>query len=96
MFEDLFAEIHRNDMYVSVLLDGNIGDILGDLAQASIDMQFFAQPLSTGIDSIADWHRGKRAVKMAVDMMETLASGSAGEIRNQVDEYVANRYGQSA
>jgi len=88
MFEELFQEIHRNGMYVSILLDGNISDILGDLRKMPIDVQFFAQPLSTGIDVIADWYRGTRTVKVAVDMMETLATGTPEQIKNQVDEYV--------
>ncbi len=88
LYEDLFAEIHRNNMYVSLLLDGNISEILDDLLHQQIDVQFFAQPLSTGIDRIADCFRGKRAVKTAVDMMETLATGTPGRIKAQVDEYV--------
>jgi hypothetical protein len=89
MYEDLFAEIHRNNMYVSLLLDGDITEILGDLSNQPIDLQFFAQPLSTGLETIEEYFRDKRAVKLAVDMMETLSKGKPEEIEDQVDLFVS-------
>ncbi|HEC61153.1 MAG TPA: hypothetical protein ENI27_02735 [bacterium] len=87
-YEELFSEIHRNNMYTAILLDGNIADILPDLMKMDIDVQLFLQPLSTGIDRIQEVFRNRRAVKMGVDMMETLARGTSEDIYHQVDDFV--------
>lgn len=91
MYADLFAEIHRNNMYVSVLFDGDIGKILDGLMKLDIDLQFFAQPNATGIDVLAERFRGKRAVKMTADMMGTLAKGTPEEIEGEIDA-IAERF----
>jgi uroporphyrinogen-III decarboxylase len=88
MFGELIAEIHRHNMYASLLLDGNISAILPDMMALELDQILFAQPLSTGIDTIADFCRGKRCVKMAVDMMVTLAKGTAADIDAEVKTMV--------
>jgi uroporphyrinogen-III decarboxylase len=87
-YKELFSEIHKNNMYTSILLDGNITAILPDLMKMDIDVQLFLQPLSTGIDRIQEVFRAKRAVKMGVDMMETLAKGTTEDIVHEVDEFV--------
>ena len=84
-FDELLAEIHRHNMYTSLLLDGNITQVLPDVMAMDLDQMFFAQPLSTGFDTIADACRGKRCVKMAVDMMVTLAEGTPDAIRAEVE-----------
>ncbi|MBT4823246.1 MAG: hypothetical protein HON70_46520, partial [Lentisphaerae bacterium] len=84
MFAELIAEIHRHNMYASILLDGNITEILPDVMALDLDQILFAQPQSTGIDTIAEFCRGKRCVKMAVDMMVTLAKGTPAEIEADV------------
>ncbi|MCK5801410.1 MAG: hypothetical protein KAI66_01195 [Lentisphaeria bacterium] len=88
MYAELVAEIHRHDMYASMLLDGNIADIFPDVMALELDQILFAQPRATGIDTIADFCRGKRCVKMAADMMVTLANGTPSEIEAEVDEMV--------
>jgi uroporphyrinogen-III decarboxylase len=88
LYKDLFKEIHRNNMYVSVLFDGDISAILEDLLDLDIDLHFFAQPKSTGIRELSQAFRGKRAVKMTVDMMETLASADTQEIEEEVKRFV--------
>lgn len=88
MYDRLLAAIHKHGMYTSILLDGNIQAILPDLMKMGLDQLFFAQPLSTGMDVIAECCRGKRCVKMAVDMMATLAGGTCSEIEAEVDEMV--------
>jgi len=88
MYDELFAAIHREGMYASLLLDGNLAEIMPDVMDMDLDQLLFAQPHSTGIDVIADYCGGKRCVKMAVDMMETLASGTPQEIEAEVDEMV--------
>ena len=89
MYEELFAAVHRHGMYTSLLLDGNLAEIMPDLMRLDLDQMLFAQPHATGIDVIADYCRGKRCVKLAVDMMDTLATGTPGEIEAEVDEMVA-------
>jgi hypothetical protein len=89
MYERLFAAIHAEGMYTALLLDGNLAEIMPDLMRLDIDQMLFAQPHATGIDAIADYCRGKRCVKLAVDMMDTLATGTETEIEAEVDEYVA-------
>lgn len=88
MYAELLAEIHKHNMYASILLDGNITAIFPDMMDLELDQIFFAQPQSTGIDVIAEHCRGKRCVKMAVDMMVTLAQGTAAEIEAEVDAMV--------
>ncbi|MBN1676349.1 MAG: hypothetical protein JXR37_35220 [Kiritimatiellae bacterium] len=88
MYAELFAAIHRNNLYTACLFDGDITAILPDLTAMELDQLFFAQPLSTGIDTVAEFCRGKTCAKMAVDMMVTLADGSPAEIRAEVDEVV--------
>ena len=87
-YRELLEAIHAHDMYASVLFDGNIRAILPDLMAMDWDQLFFAQPLSTGLDVIAETCAGRRCVKLAVDMMQTLSLGSPGEIEAQVDEFV--------
>ena len=86
LYRELFSEIHSQGMYTSLLLDGNLAEIMPDLMQMDLDQMLFAQPHATGIDVIADYCRGKRCVKMAVDMMDTLATGTPAEIEAEVDE----------
>jgi hypothetical protein len=88
LYKDLFSEIHKNNMYVSVLFDGDISAILEDLLNVDIDLHFFAQPKSTGIEELSQFFRKKRAVKMTVDMMETLASAGPQEIEKEVNSFV--------
>lgn len=88
MYDDLLAEIHRHGMYTSMLLDGNITQIMPDLAEMDLDQQCFVQPLSTGMDTIVQYCAGKRCVKLAVDMMTTLATGTPAEIETEVDSMV--------
>lgn len=88
MFDGLLAEIHRHGMYTSMLLDGNISQIMPDLAEMDLDQQCFVQPLSTGVDTIAEYCAGKRCVKLAVDMMTTLATGTPRRIEAEVDDMV--------
>ncbi len=91
LFDELFAEIHKHGMYTSLLLDGNITRILTDVADMDLDQVFFAQPLSTGLDTIAETFAGTRCVKMSVDMMVTLAEGTPAQIAAEVDA-VAKRF----
>jgi uroporphyrinogen-III decarboxylase len=88
LYAEIIDETHRQGMYTSLLLDGNITPILPDLMKLDIDVQLFVQPHSTGLDTIQECFHGKRAVKLAVDMMETLVKGSPGEIAAEVDDYV--------
>ncbi len=88
LYAEIIDETHRQGMYASLLLDGNITPILPDLVKLGIDVQLFVQPHSTGLDTIQECFRGKRAVKLAVDMMETLVKGSPKEIAAEVDDYV--------
>ena len=76
-------------MYTALLLDGNLAEVMPDLMRLDIDQMLFAQPHATGLDVITDYCRGKRCVKLAVDMMDTLATGTPAEIEAEVDEYVA-------
>ena len=88
LYAEILAETHRQGMYTSLLLDGNITPILPDLMKLDIDVQLFVQPHSTGLETIQEHFRGRRAVKLAVDMMETLVKGSPAEIAREVDDYV--------
>jgi uroporphyrinogen-III decarboxylase len=88
LYEELIAETHRNGMYASLLLDGNISAILPDLLKLDIDVHLFAQPHSTGLDVLQECFQGRRAVKLAVDMMKTMVTGTPAEIANEVDDYV--------
>ena len=88
MYDELFGAIHAHNMYTSLLYDGDIGVILPDLMAMELDQMFFAQPHATGLDVIADHCRGKRCVKLAVDMMETLPSGTPAAIEAEVDSFV--------
>jgi len=90
LYRELLAEIHRQGMYSSLLLDGNIADILPDLMAMEIDVQLFVQPHATGLATIRDCFRGRRAVKLAVDMMDTLVRGTPAQIAAEVDRYVAD------
>jgi len=88
MYRDLFAEAHNHNLYTSLLLDGNIGAIMPDLMGLELHQMFFAQPLSTGYDVIAEHCAGKRCVKLAVDMMHTLGTGTPGQIESEVHRMV--------
>lgn len=88
LYRELLAEIRRQGMYTSLLLDGNIADILPDLLEMDIDVQLFVQPHATGLETIRRFFRGRRAVKLAVDMMDTLVRGTAAQIEAEVDRYV--------
>ena len=90
LYRELMAEIHRQGMYSSLLLDGNIADILPDLMAMEIDVHLFVQPHATGLATIRDCFRGRRTVKLAVDMMDTLVRGTPAEIAAEVDRYVAD------
>ncbi len=87
-YRELLDEIHHHGLYTSLLLDGNITAILPDLMALPIDVQLFVQPHATGLEVLTDCFRGKRAVKLAVDMMETLVSGTERQIGEEVDRYV--------
>ena len=88
MYVELLEAIHGNGMYTSLLLDGNVRAIMPDLMELELDQMFFAQPRSTGVDVIAEHCAGRRCVKLAVDMMHTLATGTTEEIELEVDDMV--------
>jgi uroporphyrinogen-III decarboxylase len=88
LYEDLIAETHRNGMYASLLLDGNISAILPDLLKLDIDVHLLVQPHATGLDVLQECFHGRRAVKLAVDMVETMVTGSPADIAGEVDDYV--------
>jgi len=88
MYDRLFSEIHRQGMYASLLLDGNLTEIMDDLAAMDLDQHLFVQANSTGLDTIADYFRGKRCLKVSVDMMRNLATGTPAEIEAEVDSIV--------
>jgi hypothetical protein len=88
LYEELITETHRNGMYASLLLDGNISAILPDLLTLDIDVHLFAQPHATGLDVLQECFQGRRAVKLAVDMMQTMVTGTPAEIVDEVDDYV--------
>jgi len=88
MYDKLFAEIHRQGMYTSLLLDGNLAQIMDDLVAMDLDQHLFVQAHSTGLGVIADCFRGKRSLKVSVDMMRNLASGTPAEIEAEVDDIV--------
>ncbi len=87
-YRELLAEIRRQGMYTSLLLDGNIAEILPDLLDMDIDVQLFVQPHATGLETIRRFFRGRRAVKLAVDMMDTLVQGTPAQIAAEVNRYV--------
>ena len=88
LYRELLGEIHAHGLYTSLLLDGNVAAILPDLMGLEIDVQLFVQPHATGLDTIAESFAGRRAVKLSVDMMETLVRGSPQEIEAEVDGFV--------
>jgi hypothetical protein len=88
LYREMAEETHRNGMYFSLLLDGNITAILPDLMDLDIDVHLFVQPHATGLDTLQECFAGRRAVKLAVDMMETMVHGTRQEIRAEVDDYV--------
>ena len=88
LYRELLAGIRGQGMYTSLLLDGNITDILPDLLDMDIDVQLFVQPQACGLETIRRFFRGRRAVKLAVDMMDTLVRGTAAQIQAEVDRYV--------
>jgi hypothetical protein len=88
LYRELLDEIHRHGLYTSILLDGNIAAILPDLMKLDIDVQLFVQPHATGLEVIEKYFAGKRAVKLSVDMMETLVRGSPQEIQTEVADFV--------
>jgi len=88
MLADLLKTIHDHGMYTSLLLDGDVSAIMPDLMDMELDQQFFAQPLCMGLDRIQEYCASKRCVKLAVDMMETMTTGTADQIAAEVDEFV--------
>ncbi len=93
LYGELLEETRRCGMYTSLLLDGNISVILPDLMNLPIDVQLFVQPRATGLDVLQECFAGRRAVKLAVDMMETMVAGTAGQIAAEVDDYVRRFHG---
>ncbi len=88
LYDELIAETHRNGMFASLLLDGDISMILPDLLKLDIDVHLFAQPHATGLDVLQECFQGRRAVKLAVDMVETMVTGTEADIADEVDDYV--------
>jgi hypothetical protein len=88
LYRELLDEIHSQGMYTSLLLDGNVTAILPDLMALPVDVQLFVQPHATGLETLRDCFHGRRAVKLSVDMMETLVHGTEKQISEEVDRYV--------
>jgi hypothetical protein len=88
LYRKLLEAIHRNGLYASLLLDGNIAEILPDLLNLPVDVQLFVQPHATGLHLLQEHYSGRRAIKLAVDMMETLVRGTQADIQAEVDDYV--------
>jgi uroporphyrinogen-III decarboxylase len=93
LYRELLEEIQGNGMYTSLLLDGNISAILPDLMGLPIDVQLLVQPHATGLDVLEECFAGRRTVKLAVDMMETMVTGSPEGIAEEVDDYVRRFHG---
>jgi len=88
LYRQLLQTVHQHGMYTSLLLDGDIGAILPDLLDLPVDVHLFVQPRATGLEAIHESFHGRRAVKLSVDMMDTLVKGTAGEIEAEVARYV--------
>ncbi len=87
-YQDLFKHIHQEGMYTGILLDGDIRAILDDLLEMDIDVLQFLEPHAVGLDTLEKKVKGKKCLKCAVDMRETLAGGSPEEVRKEADKLV--------
>jgi len=79
----LFHAVHRNNMFVGCLLDGDISAIFNDIADFDLDVIDIRQPRCIGIERWAEAFAGKICLKASVDMMTTLAEGSPTEVEEE-------------
>jgi len=87
-YRDLFKHIHQEGMYTGILLDGDIRVILDDLLEMEVDVLQFLEPHAVGIDTLQKKVKGKKCLKCAVDMRDTLARGTPEEVRREAKELV--------
>jgi len=80
-YEGIFRHIQGHGMLAGCLFDGDITAILDDYLAMKPDVVEIMQPNLIGIDAWAERLRGKVAAKASVDMMTTLARGTASDCR---------------
>ncbi|MBI3923610.1 MAG: hypothetical protein HY318_19480 [Armatimonadetes bacterium] len=85
-FLRLFEAIRSLGLYAGCLLDGDISAILEDVRDLQLDFLDLRQPHAVGIDRWAEAFGGKVCMKSSVDMMTTLASGTAREVEVEAEK----------
>ena len=88
MYRDFFSFVHEQNMYCSILLDGNVTAIIDDIIDMNTDCVQFMEPREVGFDTIARSFSAKRCIKASVDMKSTLATGTPSQVYAEMDRMI--------
>jgi uroporphyrinogen-III decarboxylase len=94
VLKDFFKFVHGLNLYTSLCVDGDSKLILEDFLELGIDLIFFVDINTTGINAIKEKLKGKICIKSTADMQSTLAIKEPFEIKKEIDEIVKNFYGK--
>lgn len=82
---DFYKFVHEQGMYTGILIDGNSGAVLEDLAQLGVDVFSVVDYRTTGLEVIREKLKGKICINASVDMQHTLPHGTPAEIEAEAD-----------
>ncbi len=88
ILKDFFSFIHDLGLYTSLCIDGDAKEVLEDLFDMEIDLVFFVDINTTGIEIIKEKIKGKICIKSTVDMQDTLGNKSPEEVKIEANRIV--------
>lgn len=75
-------------MYSSLLIDGDASEVLDDILEMEIDLLFFVDIKTTGINLIKEKIKNKICIKATIDMKQTLGVRKPLDILKEAHELV--------
>ncbi len=88
ILKDFFGFIHDIGLYTSICIDGDAKDVLEDLFDMEVDLVFFVDINTTGIEIIKEKIKGRICIKSTVDMKDTLDNKSPEEVKIEAHKIV--------
>jgi uroporphyrinogen-III decarboxylase len=93
VIKKFFKYVHEQGLYTSICIDGNSREILDDIFDLGVDLIFFVDINTTGINLIRDKFKGKICIKSTIDMKDTLGLKTPGEVAKEAHRLVRHLNG---
>jgi len=90
VIKNFFKYVHELGLYTSICIDGNSREVLDDMFDLEVDLLFFVDINTTGINAIRNKLKGRICIKSTIDMKDTLGLKTPGEVAKEAHQLVQN------